>query len=106
MSADSGKHFFKQAGWLVAANLGCGVFMFAVHPLVSKLDPAEYGVFATLLKVFLLLGVPAAGLQAVFALQTATAKEPAAGTPRRRKTLSSVAKTPYSAGSSFDTSGC
>lgn len=78
MSADSGKHFFKQAGWLVAANLGCGVFMFAVHPLVSKLDPAEYGVFATLLKVFLLLGVPAAGLQAVFALQTATAKEPAA----------------------------
>ena len=78
MSADSGKNFFKQAGWLVAANLGCGVFMFAVHPLVSKLAPAEYGVFATLLKVFLLLGVPAAGLQAVFALQTATAKEPAA----------------------------
>ena len=78
MSADSGKHFFKQAGWLVAANLGCGVFMFAVHPIVSLLDPAEYGVFATLLKVFLLLGVPAAGLQAVFALQTATAKEPAA----------------------------
>ncbi len=78
MSADSGRHFFRQASWLVAANLGCGVFMFAVHPLVSKLDPAEYGVFATLLKVFLLLGVPAAGLQAVFALQTATAKEPAA----------------------------
>lgn len=78
MSADSGRHFFKQAGWLVAANLGCGVFMFAVHPIVSKMDPAEYGVFATLLKVFLLLGVPAAGLQAVFALQTATAKEPVA----------------------------
>lgn len=78
MSADSGKHFFKQAGWLVAANLGCGVFMFAVHPLVSMLDPAEYGVFTALLKVFLLLGVPAAGLQVVFALQTATAKEPAA----------------------------
>lgn len=78
MSADSSRHFFKQAGWLVAANLGCGVFMFAVHPIVSKMDPAEYGVFATLLKVFLLLGVPAAGLQAVFALQTATAKEPAA----------------------------
>lgn len=78
MSADSSRHFFKQAGWLVAANLGCGVFMFAVHPIVSKMDPAEYGVFATLLKVFLLLGVPAAGLQAVFALQAATAKEPAA----------------------------
>ncbi len=80
MSADSGRHFFKQAGWLVAANLGCGVLMMAVHPLVNKPDlmtPAEYGVFATLLKVFLLLGVPAAGLQAVFALQTATAKEPA-----------------------------
>ena len=81
MSADSGKHFFKQAGWLVAANLGCGVLMMAVHPLVNKegvMSPAEYGVFATLLKVFLLLGVPAAGLQAVFALQSATAQEPAA----------------------------
>lgn len=78
MSAESSRHFFKQAGWLVAANLGCGVFMFAVHPIVSKMEPAEYGVFATLLKVFLLLGVPAAGLQAVFALQTARAMEPAA----------------------------
>ena len=78
MNADSSRHFFKQAGWLVAANLGCGVFMFAVHPIVSKMEPAEYGVFATLLKVFLLLGVPAAGLQAVFALQTARALEPSA----------------------------
>ena len=78
MSADSGKHFFRQAGWMLAANLGCGVFMFAVHPIASKMEAAEYGVFQTLLKVFLLLGVPAAGLQAVFALQTATAKEPAA----------------------------
>ncbi|NBV21756.1 MAG: hypothetical protein EBS05_07515 [Proteobacteria bacterium] len=80
MSTESGRNFFKQAGWLVMANLGCGVFMMAVHPLVNKpgvMTPAEYGVFATLLKVFLLLGVPAAGLQAVFALQSATAKEPA-----------------------------
>ncbi|PAW77063.1 MAG: hypothetical protein B9S33_20405 [Pedosphaera sp. Tous-C6FEB] len=78
MSTDSGKHFFKQAGWLVAANLGCGLFMFAVHPIASKMEAAEYGVFLTLLKLFILLGIPAAGLQAVFALQTATAKEPAA----------------------------
>lgn len=76
MSTDSGKHFFKQAGWLVAANLGCGLFMFAVHPIASKMEAAEYGVFLTLLKLFILLGIPAAGLQAVFALQTATAKEP------------------------------
>lgn len=75
MSADSGRHFFKQAGWLVAANLGCGVFMMAVHPLTARMEAAEYGVFATLLKVFLLLGIPASGLQAVFALQAATAKD-------------------------------
>ncbi|MBI5800202.1 MAG: hypothetical protein HZA92_05665 [Verrucomicrobia bacterium] len=78
MSADSGRHFFKQAGWLVAANLGCGLFMFAVHPIASKMEAAEYGVFLTLLKLFILLGIPAAGLQAVLALQTAMAKEPAA----------------------------
>ena len=81
MSAESGRNFFKQAGWMVGANLGCGVLMMAVHPLVNKagvMTAAEYGVFATLLKVFLLLGVPAAGLQAVFALQTATAKDTAA----------------------------
>ncbi len=78
MSADSGKHFFKQAGWLVAANLGCGLFMFAVHPIAATMEAAEYGVFQTLLKLFILLGIPAAGLQAVLALQTATAKEPVA----------------------------
>ncbi len=78
MSADSGKHFFKQAGWLVAANLGGGLFMFAVHPIASKMEAAEYGVFLTLLKLFILLGIPASGLQAVLALQTAMAKEPAA----------------------------
>ena len=78
MSADSGKHFFKQAGWLVAANLGCGLFMFAVHPIAGKMEAAEYGVFLTLLKLFILLGIPASGLQAVLALQTAMAKEPAA----------------------------
>ncbi len=78
MSADSGKNFFKQAGWLVAANLGCGLFMFAVHPIAGKMEAAEYGVFQTLLKLFILLGIPASGLQAVLALQTAMAKEPAA----------------------------
>lgn len=76
MSADSGKNFFKQAGWLVAANLGCGLFMFAVHPIAGKMEAGEYGVFQTMLKLFILLGVPAAGLQSVFALQTAQAKSP------------------------------
>ena len=67
MSAESGRHFFKQAGWMVAANLGCGLFMFAVHPIAGKMEAAEYGVFQTLLKLFLLLGIPSAGLQPVFA---------------------------------------
>ena len=74
MNAESGKSFFKQVGWMVVANLGCGLFMFAVHPIAGKMEAAEYGVFQTMLKLFILLGIPAAGLQSVFALQTALAK--------------------------------
>lgn len=66
--------FFRQSGWLVLATLAGGVFMTAVHVVVSRrMDPAEYGVFFTLLRVYLLMGIPAAGLQTVFTQQTAAA---------------------------------
>jgi O-antigen/teichoic acid export membrane protein len=72
MSGTSSKaSFFKQGGWMVVATVGGGVFMSAVHPLVSKMPPEEYAIFYSLLRVFLLLGIPAGGLQTIFAQQAA-----------------------------------
>jgi O-antigen/teichoic acid export membrane protein len=72
MSGTSSKaSFFKQGGWMVVATVGGGVFMSAVHPLVSAMPPDEYAIFYSLLRVFLLLGIPAGGLQTIFAQQAA-----------------------------------
>lgn len=74
MSESSSKaSFFKQGGWMVVATVGGGVFMSAVHPLVSGMQPYEYALFYSLLRVFLLLGIPAGGLQTIFAQQSAAA---------------------------------
>ena len=67
---------------MVVANTACGVFMAAVHPIASKAMPlGDYGVFCTLLRIFTLLTIPAAGLQTVFAQQAAAAIDE----PRRRE---------------------
>lgn len=63
--------FFRQSGWMVIATVTGGVFMSAVHVLANKMEPAEYGVFFTLLRCLILLGIPAAGLQTIFAQQAA-----------------------------------
>ncbi|MFO1496791.1 MAG: hypothetical protein U1G07_00085 [Verrucomicrobiota bacterium] len=66
--------FFRQSGWLVMATVASGVFMSAVHVVVNKpMKESEYTLFATLLRVFLLMGFPAGGLQVVFAQQAAAA---------------------------------
>lgn len=65
--------FFRQSGWMMVATVGSGVFMVAVHAIINRIEPAEYGVFFTLLRVLQLMGIPAAGLQTVFAQQTAGA---------------------------------
>jgi len=66
--------FFRQSGWMVIATVAGGVFMSAVHVVVNKpMLPSEYSVFYTLLRVFLLMGFPAGGLQVVFAQQAAAA---------------------------------
>jgi O-antigen/teichoic acid export membrane protein len=66
--------FFRQSGWMVMATVAGGIFMSAVHMVVSKpMIPAEYAVFSALLRVFLLMGFPAGGLQVVFAHQAAAA---------------------------------
>jgi O-antigen/teichoic acid export membrane protein len=64
-------HFFRQSGWLMIANVGTGVMMWAVHLLNKKIPAAEYGVFGVLLAVAMF--VPNMPLQMVFAQQTARA---------------------------------
>jgi len=73
MTTESKLTFFRQSGWLIVATTASGVFMMAVHVVVNRMDPAEYGVFFTLLRVILLMGFPAGGLQTVFAQQAAAA---------------------------------
>jgi O-antigen/teichoic acid export membrane protein len=69
--------FFRQSGWMVVATVAGGFFMSAVHVVVNKpMAEGEYGVFSALLRVYLLMGFPAAGLQIVFAQQAAAAVSP------------------------------
>jgi O-antigen/teichoic acid export membrane protein len=73
-AAESHATFFRQGGWLVVATVSGGVFMLAVQMAAGRwMKPPEYGVFVALLKVFLLMSIPSAGLQIVFARQTAAA---------------------------------
>ena len=79
--------FFKQSGWMVAAAVIGGAFMYAVHIAAKQMPKAEYGLFTTLLQIVNLMGIPAIGLQTVFAQQTAAAiteeqKRQLAGTVR------------------------
>ena len=67
--------FFRQSGWVALATVLGGVFLTAVHIVASSkhrgMTEAEYSIFITLLRVQLLISIPAAGLQAMFARQTA-----------------------------------
>ncbi len=63
--------FFRQSGWLMIANVGSGMMMYAVHLLNKKIPPEQYGVFGVLLAVAMF--VPSMPLQMVFAQQTAQA---------------------------------
>src|SRR3954452_6687176 len=66
--------FFKQSGWMGIATLGGGVFMTLVHNVAKHhMNADEYSAFYSLLRFFVWLGIPAAGLQNVFAQQTAAA---------------------------------
>ncbi len=85
--------FFRQSGWLIITTTLSGFLMSIVHPILQKempagdgpiatflrrviappIEPGAYGDFYTLLLLFGWLGIPAAGLQTVFAQQTALA---------------------------------
>ncbi len=66
---------------MVIATVAGGVFMTAVQTIAAKMEKEEYGVFFTLLRCLILLGIPAGGLQIVFAQQTAAALDE----PRQRQ---------------------
>ncbi len=66
--------FFRQSGWMVIATVAGGMFMTVVHTVAAhKMESNEYSAFYSLLRFFVWLGIPAAGLQNVFAQQTAAA---------------------------------
>ncbi len=66
--------FLRQGSWLVVATVAGGVFMMGTQVVAQHwMVPGEYVVFCALLRVFLLMGIPSAGLQTVFAQQTASA---------------------------------
>ena len=65
--------FFRQSGWMMLATVAGGVFMYAVHMIAKQMPKEEYGVFTTLLQIVTLMGIPAVGLQTVFAQQAAAA---------------------------------
>jgi O-antigen/teichoic acid export membrane protein len=74
---ESRRTFFRQSGWLVISNLVAGLFLMAVITLLSRLIPAEkmgeLGIYFALLRFFTVLAIPAAGLQVIFARESAAA---------------------------------
>ena len=65
--------FLRQSAWLSFATVFGGAFMTAVHTVAGQMATAQYEIFFAMLRLFLLLGIPSAGLQNAFARQTAAA---------------------------------
>src|SRR5258707_2515463 len=63
--------FIRQSGWMMIATVASGGLMYAVHMVAPKIGTEEYAVFTTLLQVVALMGIPAIGLQTIFAHQAA-----------------------------------
>jgi O-antigen/teichoic acid export membrane protein len=61
--------FFRQSGWLMIANVGSGILMWAVHLLSKFIPESEYGQFGVFLAVAMC--IPNMPLQMAMAHQTA-----------------------------------
>src|SRR4051812_3968102 len=73
-TADSNKNFFRQSGWMMASNLACGLFMALAAFSAANVTPrTDYSVFVTILRLFVIVTLPAAGIQTLLAHQTAAA---------------------------------
>jgi|TARA_B100000959_G_scaffold284788_1_gene357368 O-antigen/teichoic acid export membrane protein len=76
VTEESKATFFRQSGWVALATVLGGVFLTAVHIVVTGprgMSEAEYSTFVTLLRVQLLISIPAAGIQTLLARQSASA---------------------------------
>src|SRR5271154_4963929 len=72
MSSNGKSAFFRQSSWMVIATFAGGACMAAVHTVASKMGSQEYSTFVSLLRLLIILGVPAAALQTIFTRQAAT----------------------------------
>ncbi len=68
--------FFRQSGWMMLATVLGGALMYALHRVASRMPKDEYGLFTTLLQMVNQMGIPAIGLQGVFAQQAAASLNP------------------------------
>jgi hypothetical protein len=76
--SDSRSSFFRQSAWLAFGTVVGGAFMTLVHPVVFRMERSQYEIFSAMLRAFLLLGIPSAGLMTSFAQQGAAALTPEA----------------------------
>ncbi len=66
--------FFRQSGWVLIALTMSGGFMWAVHLVApDPLGEGDYGLFNTLVPLLGFTAIPALGIQAILAQQTASA---------------------------------
>jgi len=61
---------------MMIAGVAGGALSYILHSVASKMPKSEYGVFTTLLQIVSLIGIPAVGLQSVFAQQAAASLHP------------------------------
>jgi O-antigen/teichoic acid export membrane protein len=73
VSAESKATFFKQSGWMVIATSMSGALLVLAYPILGRLPFGELGVYVSLLRLFTLLAIGAAGLQIVMAQDAAAA---------------------------------
>lgn len=69
--------FFRQSGWMLVATAASGALMSLVHLPASRMGGADYAVFAAMVDLLYLIGIPVAGLQGMFAQMAATAVDEA-----------------------------
>ncbi len=74
MSAKRDTGFFRQSGWMVISTFAGGTLMALVHTVARKMGAEDYSTFGTLLRVLIILGIPASALQTIFARQAAAVK--------------------------------
>jgi O-antigen/teichoic acid export membrane protein len=73
-TADTKANFFRQSGWMMTANMVFGAFMAAANFMAVHVTPgSDYAVYLTILRIFVLVTLPAAAIQTLLAQQTAAA---------------------------------